>query len=106
MQLRYNHDMAESEKTTPRATTPTNSLGLKSFNATGRDETTTNIIKIKQDPKRTLRNVGLVAVIIVAFVIASIITFQRSGLKLDEIFSEEHGPSFGGPRQEQQKFDD
>jgi hypothetical protein len=104
--MRYNYGMAESEKSTPRATTPTNSLGLKSFNATGREDTTTNIIKTKQDPKRVQRNVALIAVVIVAFMIAAVITFQRSGLTIDEIFSEEKGHSFGGPRQEQQKFDD
>lgn len=103
--VRYNHDMAESEKTNSRATPPTNSLGLRAFNATGREDTTTNIIKTKQDPKRTQRNVALIAVVIVAFMIAAVITFQRSGLSLDEIFSEEQGSHFGG-QQMQQKFED
>ncbi len=97
--------MAESEKPIPSAATPTNSLGLRAFNATGRDETTTHIIKTKQDPKRILRNIALVAVVIVAFVIAAVITFQRSGLKLDEIFSDESQTHFGAPRK-QEKFED
>lgn len=97
--------MAESKNPTSRATTPTNELGLRAFNATGRDDTTTNIIKTKQDPKRMQRNIALVAVVIVAFVIAAVITFQRSGLKIDEIFSSEHGASFGTV-EEKRNFDD
>jgi hypothetical protein len=96
--------MAESEKPTPRATTPTNSLGLRAFNATGREDTTTDIIKIKQDPKRTQRNFALIAVVVVAFIIAAFITFERSGLKLDEIFSDDPRGHIG-THQEQQKFE-
>ena len=105
MELRYNYGMAESDKTPSSATTPTNSLGLRAFNATGRDDTTTNIIKTKQDPKRTQRNMALIAVVIAAFIGAAVITFQRSGLKWEEIFSEEQGKSFGST-ETKQHFED
>lgn len=86
--------MAESEKTSSAEPT-TNSLGLKAFNKTGREDTTTEIIKPQADPKVQQRNLLLIAVVIVAFVVAGYITFERSGLNLHDIFNDEKQTSFG-----------
>ncbi|GAB4453596.1 MAG: hypothetical protein OHK0029_06770 [Armatimonadaceae bacterium] len=74
---------------------PTNSMGLKAFNQTGREETTTNIIRPKKDPKVQQRNILLTVAIVIFFVVAAGIAFSRSGLNLNEIFSAESGGTFG-----------
>jgi hypothetical protein len=95
--------MAESDNNSNAA--PTGSLGLKAFNQTGRDDTTTKIIRPKTDPKVRNRNLLLTAVVIVGMCVAVYIAFQRSGLTWEEI-TREGGSSFGtAPGKEKRSFD-
>jgi|GEM_PF-2840750 hypothetical protein len=87
--------MAESQK---GSGSPTNSMGLKAFNQTGREETTTEIIRPKKDPKIQQRNAILTVVLIVAFGIAASLAFIRAkenGLDLKQVFSDEERRGFG-----------
>jgi hypothetical protein len=97
--------MADSRNKSDGAT---NSLGLKAFNRTGREDTTTEVLRPKTDPAVARRNMGLIALVIVAFLCASYFVFLRSGLDLRSITAET-GKSFGTASDEassKQNFDD
>ncbi|MDX1933432.1 MAG: hypothetical protein SFU56_12555 [Capsulimonadales bacterium] len=83
---------------------PTNSLGLKSFNQTGRNDTTTEVLRPKTDPAVVRRNFILIGLVVVAFLAAAYFVFQRSGLDWNSI-ANDPSSSFGHGRTEQH-FDD
>lgn len=77
-----------------------NSLGLRSFNQTGREDTTTEVLRPKTDPTVARRNMGLIAIVVVAFLISSYFVFLRSGLDPRSIAAPT-GKSFGSGHTEQ-----
>jgi hypothetical protein len=95
-------------KPTATGTSTENSIGMRGFNRTGREETTTQVLRPQQDPALVRRNVALIAVAVVAFVVGGYLAFERSGLSFADIFkSDEHG-SFGTASdraQQERKFE-
>lgn len=79
---------------------PTNSLGLKGFNQTGRNDTTTEVLRTKTNPAVARRNMALIAIAVVALCISFYVVFRRSGLDLRSIMAPE-GNSFGHGHSEQ-----
>jgi hypothetical protein len=86
-------DSSEKSDTGTAAGRP-NSLGLKAFNQTGREDTTHEVLRPKVDPGVRRRNAMLVAAVIAAAAIATFVAYQRSGLSLIPR-GDETGASFG-----------
>jgi hypothetical protein len=80
-----------------------NSMGLKSFSSTGRDEAAVEILRPKTDPAVMRRTLLLIAVVIIAVLIMAKVAYQRSGL--DFIPKADSGPSFGGGHSDQVPMD-
>lgn len=95
--------MAETSKKSDAAST--NSLGLKAFNQTGRDDTTNKIIRPKVDPQVRTRNMMLTAVVVVGMCIALYIAFIRSGININDITREDTGGIGMGASKVKQSFD-
>jgi hypothetical protein len=81
-----------------------NSMGLKAFNQTGREDTTHEVLRPKVDPSVRRRNAMLVVAVIAAAAIATFVAYQRSGLSLIPP-SGENSPSFGTTQQNESQFD-
>ncbi|MBC8104536.1 MAG: hypothetical protein H7Z41_18330 [Cytophagales bacterium] len=76
--------------------------GLK-FNSTGRDDTTQEVLKIQRDPGAGRKAAAVVALIVFGLAALGAISFQRSGLKLAEVFSGESHSSFGSQAGQQRE---
>jgi hypothetical protein len=68
--------------------------GFKSFNNTGRDDTTTQVLRPQRSAQANKNRLVLIAVAIAAIFLLGFIAFQRSGLSLFPSSNEEGGHSF------------
>jgi hypothetical protein len=84
-----------------------NSIGMRGFNRTGREETTKEVLRPQSSPALVRRNMALIAVTVVAIFIVGFLAFQRSGLSFSDIFKTDDHGSFGtGAAQQKRDFDD
>jgi hypothetical protein len=104
--LRYTDPM-ETAKTSPKKpdseTTGSSLSGLK-FNSTGREDTTVEVMKTQRDPAAGKKTLAVIAVILFGLAALGALSFQRSGLKIGEIFEQDHGASFGSHETQQTEF--
>jgi hypothetical protein len=103
--MRYNSGMSDSSEKTDTGTEAgtQNSLGLKAFNQTGREDTTHEVLRPKVEPGVRRRNAMLVAAVVAAAAIATYVAYQRSGLSIIPQVDENSSHSIGQPQPE--KFD-
>ena len=76
-----------------RSEQKSDSLNLKSFNSTGNDETTTDVLRQHVSPATKRRNATMLFVVALAVALLGYVAYQRSGLAL--IPQAETGRSFG-----------
>jgi hypothetical protein len=97
----------ENKPTTTAGTPTENSIGMRGFNRTGREETTTQVLRPQRDPTLLRRNIALIAVAVVAFLFVGYMAFERSGLKFSDIWkTDEQQKSFGTQAEQQdRKYD-
>jgi hypothetical protein len=74
-------------------------MGLKGFNQTGRNDTTTEVLRPKTNPALAQRNAILIVIVILAFALSSYFVYTRSGLDLKTILNDP-GHSFGAKASE------
>ncbi len=55
---------------------------LKAFNATGNDDTTTEVLSQQYSPEARKRNVTLIGIVVAALALLLYVAYQRSGLSL------------------------
>ncbi|MES2465316.1 MAG: hypothetical protein V4671_32520 [Armatimonadota bacterium] len=72
--------------------------GLK-FNSTGREDTTVEVMKVQRDPGAGKRTLAIIAAVVLGLAALGALSFQRSGLKIGEVFNDEHGKSFSADSQ-------
>jgi len=67
------------------------------FNATGNDDTTTQILKQQTDPATVRLRIIVIMAVVCLLLVMGFIQFQRSGLPLIPKDEPENGPTFGAP---------
>lgn len=91
----------ETAKTPPqeqdKETRPGGILSGLKFNSTGREDTTVEVMKIQRDPAAGKKRLAVAAVVVLGLTALGALSFQRSGLKISEIFSKNSEASFGSP---------
>ena len=95
-------------KPTAAGTSTENSIGMRGFNRTGREETTTQVLRPQRDPALLRRNMALIAVAVVAFLVVGYMAFERSGLSFADIFKADERGSIGtqpGRAEQERKYD-
>jgi len=91
--MRYNSGMSDSSEKSDTGAGRPNSLGLKAFNQTGREDTTHEVLRPQVAPAVRRRNAMLIAAVVAAAAIAIYFAYLRSGLSL--IPPTQEGSSFG-----------
>lgn len=76
-------------------TSPGGGLSGLKFNSTGREDTTVAVMKTQRDPAAGRKTLAIIAVIVVGLSALGALSFQRSGLKISEVFQSESKDSFG-----------
>lgn len=72
-------------------------LDRMKFNSTVSEETTVQVLKPQRDPGATKRVMVAIAVVVCALAVLGMLSFQRSGLSIGEVFNGKSDSSFGGP---------
>lgn len=86
--------------------TTENSIGMRGFNRTGREETTKEVLRPQSSPALLRRNMALIAVTVVAVFIVGFLAYQRSGLSINDILKTDDHGSFGtGAANQKRDFD-
>ena len=101
--MRYNSGMSDSSEKSDTGAGRPNSMGLKAFNQTGREDTTHEVLRPQVAPAVRRRNAMLIVAVIAAAAIAIYFASLRSGLPLIP-HEDENSHSFGQPQQAE-KFD-
>ena len=68
--------------------------GFKAFNNTGRDDTTTQVLRPQRSPQETRNRMALIAVVVLGVLLLGFVAYQRSGLSLIPSSNEEGGHTF------------
>jgi len=84
--------MADDPKTEGKS-----SLAGLRFNATGRDDTSTEILVPKEDPRVRSRRIGLIVLIAVAGFVGIYVSFLRNPITLAELTGKQQGQRFAVP---------
>lgn len=61
------------------------------FNSTGSEETTVEVLKPQRDPGATKKMLAIIAVVIFGLAALGLMSFQRSGLTIGEVFKQDSG---------------
>jgi fructose-1-phosphate kinase PfkB-like protein len=95
------------ENKTNSSASEENSLGLKAFNRTGRDDTTREVLRQHVSPAVKQRNAVLIAIVVVALGCVGYLAYDRSGMSFADIMKQEESNSFGtGADKVQRRFDE